>query len=85
MDLKNATYRHELDRTPCYNSTVDCVRSTKLFDKRIWRVEDVALFTGYAQGTIYNFVSDEKIPKRKKRGILFFIPEEISNWFLEGD
>jgi predicted DNA-binding transcriptional regulator AlpA len=59
--------------------------SAKIFDKRIWRVEDVASFLGCATGHVYNLSSDEKIPKRKKRGLLYFVPDEILNWVLEGD
>ena len=56
-----------------------------LFYKKIWRVEDVAKFLGCSIGHVYNLASDEKIPKRKKLGLLFFVPEEILNWVLEGD
>ena len=56
-----------------------------IFDKRIWRVDDVAEFLGCSKGHIYNLASDEKIPKRKKNGLLVFVPEEIHNWILEGD
>lgn len=56
-----------------------------LFHKKIWRVGDVARFLGCTVGHVYNLASDEKIPKRKKLGILFFVPEEILNWVLEGN
>ena len=56
-----------------------------LFHKKIWRVGDVAKFLGCTVGHVYNLASDEKIPKRKKLGILFFVPEEILSWVLEGD
>ena len=58
---------------------------SELFKKRIWRVDDVARFLECTKGHIYNLVSDEKIPKRKKGGLLFFIPEEILDWVYEGD
>jgi predicted DNA-binding transcriptional regulator AlpA len=48
-------------------------------------VGDVAKFLGCTIGHVYNLASDEKIPKRKKNGFLFFVPEEILNWILEGD
>ena len=57
----------------------------ELFHKKIWRVRDVAKFLGCSMGHIYNLASDERMPKRKKNGFLFFIPEEILNWVLEGD
>lgn len=56
-----------------------------IYDKRIWRVKDVAKFLGCSVGHVYNLASDEKIPKRKKNGLLVFVPEEIHSWILEGD
>ena len=60
-------------------------RDGNIFDKRIWRASDVAKFLGCSKGHIYNLASDEKIPKRKKNGLLVFVPEEIHNWILEGE
>ena len=60
-------------------------RGGSIFDKRIWRVEDVAKVIGCSVGHIYNLASDEKIPKIKKGKFLFFIPEEILEWILKGD
>ena len=56
-----------------------------LFNKRIWRIDDVAQFLGCSKGHIYNLSSDEKIPKIKKGKFLFFVPSEILEWVLEGD
>ncbi|MFP5459161.1 MAG: helix-turn-helix transcriptional regulator [Bacteriovoracia bacterium] len=56
-----------------------------LFEKKIWRVDDVARFLGCSVGHVYNLASDEKIPKLKKRGFLFFVPEQILNWVMEGN
>ena len=56
-----------------------------LFDKRIWRADDVALFLGCSVGHVYNLSSDEKIPKIKKGKFLFFVPGEILEWVLQGD
>ena len=56
-----------------------------LFDIRIWRVQEVARFLGCSIGHVYNLVSDKKIPKRKKGRFLYFVPDEILNWILEGD
>lgn len=70
----------------CYSETqFDDRSSTKLFDKKIWRVKDVADFLGCSTGHVYNLTSDERIPKVKKGKFVFFIPEEIHNWVLEGD
>ena len=57
----------------------------RLFDKRIWRVSDVAKFLDCSVGHIYNLCSDEKIPRRKKGKFLFFVPNEILEWVLQGD
>jgi len=59
--------------------------TSELFYKKIWRVEDVANFLRCTVGHVYNLASDEKIPKRKKNGLLFFVPNEILSWVLEGD
>lgn len=56
-----------------------------LFENRIWRIEDVARYTGYSIGTLYNLTSKNLIPHRKKRGKLYFVPLEIHNWIEEGD
>ncbi|MCB0411558.1 MAG: helix-turn-helix domain-containing protein [Bdellovibrionales bacterium] len=67
-------------------STEDKVSPSKwLFENRIWNIRDTAHYTGYAVGTLYNLVSKNLIPHRKKRGRLFFIPFEIQNWIEEGD
>ena len=59
--------------------------SIGLFNKKIWRVSDVAKFLGCSIGHIYNLVSDDKIPRVKKGKFLYFIPEAIHDWLLEGD
>ncbi len=56
-----------------------------LLENQIWQIEDVAKFTGYSVGTLYNLTSQDLIPHRKKRGKLFFVPFEILNWIEEGD
>ena len=43
----------------------------ELFNKRIWRVGDVAKFLGCTVGHVYNLASDEKIPKRKNMASCF--------------
>lgn len=57
----------------------------KFFDNIIWSIRDAANYTGYAIGTLYNLVSKNLIPHRKKRGKLYFVPLEIQNWIEEGD
>lgn len=50
-----------------------------------WKIEDVANYTGYSIGTLYNLTSKDLIPHRKKRGKLYFVAFEIQNWIEEGD
>lgn len=73
-------YNNTTGRAPLASS-----QSNQLFNKRIWRVDDVAEFLGCSKGHIYNLASDEKIPKVKKGKFVYFIPEVILNWILEGD
>ena len=81
----------KLDKLPvaCYPGDIDEVAtqppSISLFNKRIWRIDDVAQFLGCSKGHVYNLSSDEKIPKIKKGKFLFFIPSEILEWVLQGD
>lgn len=55
----------------------------KLFDKRIWRVKDVARFLNCSVGHVYNLVAKEEIPNRKKGQLIFFIPDEVTQWILD--
>jgi excisionase family DNA binding protein len=54
--------------------------SALLFNKLIWGIDEVCSFTRYSKGTIYNLVSEGDIPYRKKRGRLWFVPNEILKW-----
>ncbi|HLE13040.1 MAG: hypothetical protein A2504_07475 [Bdellovibrionales bacterium RIFOXYD12_FULL_39_22] len=77
----------ELDYKVCasrYSESSESQDNGQLFNKQIWRAEDVAKFLKCSVGHIYNLASDEKIPKRKIGGILFFVPREILNWILGG-
>lgn len=56
-----------------------------LFNKRIWRVQDVAEFLQCSVGHVYNLVSDERIPNTKKGKFVFFVPISILEWVLEGE
>ena len=58
---------------------------SKLFNKMIWKVDDLKLFLGLSKGTIYNKVSRRELPYRKKGRLLFFLPHEIMQWIKEGD
>lgn len=56
-----------------------------IFDKKIWRIEDVAEYLQISVKTIYNKTSKSEIPYIKKGKILYFRPEEIESWVLEGN
>jgi len=60
-------------------------RTSKLFDIQIWTIDDVANYLSVSKGHIYNLVSRNEIPfrKRGKRGKLYFIPQEIFDWIYE--
>ena len=75
------------EEAPGVNPIEPSVRPMGVFihDKKIWRVKDVAEFLGCSCGHIYNLVSDEKIPKIKKGKFVYFVPERILEWVLEGD
>ncbi len=62
-------------------------KDSSLFLNRIdfWKIDDVVVYTGYSKGTLYNLISKDLIPHRKKRGKLYFVPFEIQNWIEEGD
>ncbi len=59
--------------------------STPLFDKKIWRINDVAEFLQLSVKTIYNKTSKDEIPHIKKGKTLYFRPDDIENWVLEGN
>lgn len=63
--------------------TPEISQEKPIFENRIWRIDDIVSFTGFSKGTIYNLTAKNKIPHRRKRGRLFFIPLEILNWIDE--
>lgn len=65
------------------NSFID--KEELLFNNRIWRVNDVANYLSCSVGHVYNLVSENRIPKRKKGKFLYFVPSEIHEWILEGE
>lgn len=82
--MKNNNYNGHLGE---YNksSKDERLSSGTLFYNQIWRVKDVARYLGCTVGHVYNLVSEKRIPLRKKGRLLFFIPDEITNWILEGE
>lgn len=63
----------------------ECVNTTRLFDKLIWNVDEVAEAISVSKGHVYNLVSQRRIPHEKKGKRLYFIPSEILNWIKEGN
>ena len=63
--------------------SVTPISARSIYDKRIWVIEDVVEFTGFAKSTIYKMTSRREIPHRKRGKKLFFIPSEIWNWIEE--
>ena len=59
--------------------------ASSIHDKRIWRVKDVAKFLDCTKWHVYRLASDEKIPYIKKGKFIYFVPDRIHNWVLEGD
>jgi len=61
----------------------DELNLSRLFDKKIWGIDEVCSFTNYKKGTIYNLVSRGEVPYRKRIGgrRLIFLPSEITKWF----
>ncbi|MCY4645097.1 MAG: helix-turn-helix domain-containing protein [Bacteriovoracales bacterium] len=88
--MVESCYRRDnlAEETTGVNPTEPSVRPMKtvgIHDKKIWRVRDVAEFLGCSTGHVYRLASDEKIPKIKKGKFVYFMPESIHNWVLEGD
>lgn len=54
----------------------------QLFNKKIWTIKDVSTFTGFAVSSLYNM---DDLPRRKRRGRLFFYPNEIMDWIDTGE
>jgi len=51
----------------------------------LWTVSEVAEYLQCSVGHIYNFVSKEQIPYKKRGGMLRFVPEEIYDWLNESN
>ncbi len=67
-----------------YNGRKEKVEFSELFEKKIWRVDDVAKFLGFSKGTIYNLSSDEKIPKGKKaKDFISFLMKSLIGFWKE--
>jgi len=67
------------------NTGMDLMGSCSLFKKKIWRVKDVSEYLQLSVGTIYNKTSKGEIPTIKKGKTLYFLPDQIKNWLMEGN
>lgn len=78
MNLNIGTSRHDLDRTPCYSGTVDCIRSAMLFDNLIWlTTKETAVYLRKSVNAIHTLVSRRKLRARKFSNRLYFKKEEL--------
>lgn len=69
------------------NGGADSIGS-RLFEKLIWRIEDVAKFLGCSVGHVYNLRDKNRknrIPSFKKGKFVYFIPSQVHEWVLQGD
>ena len=80
MSKKETELHHYKSSSTGYSSPTDSKESELLFNNLIWGIDEVSRFTSYTKGTIYNLVSEGDIPYRKRRGRLWFIPNEILKW-----
>lgn len=80
-----SSFAEETRDTVSAERSVRPVETGGIHHKRIWRVVDVAEFLGCSKWHIYRLASDEKIPKVKKGKFIYFVPERIHDWVLEGD
>lgn len=60
------------------------IRTLSGFNKKVLNVEDLKLYTGLSEATIYNLSRKNLIPKGENSGIrkLFFDKERIDAWLL---
>ncbi|MDO6516565.1 helix-turn-helix transcriptional regulator [Zobellia uliginosa] len=60
------------------------IKSLMAFNKKVFNVEDLVLYTGLSESTIYKLSRLDMIPKGENKGIrkLFFEKERIDAWLL---
>ncbi len=68
-----------------YPMEIESNNISPLFNKKIWRITDVAEFLQCSMKTIYNKTSKGEIPHIKKGKLLYFRPDEIESWVMEGN
>lgn len=73
MGLKNATYRHELDRSACYSGTSDINRSETLFDNLKWMTtNEAATYLRKSSNALRTAVCRGHVTAKKFRRRLYF-------------
>lgn len=60
------------------------IKSLMAFNKKVFNLEDLVLYTGLSESTIYKLSRLDMIPKGDNKGIrkLFFEKEKIDAWLL---
>lgn len=84
MQKINFIFGEKFDKDTVDDSGIQLSVHSQLFNKRIWTIKDVSLFTGLKVGSIYNRTSKGLIPFSKRGSRLFFNPYDILNWIDEG-
>ena len=59
--------------------------SSNILLKKIWRLKETVEFLGISKGHLYNLTSRNEIPHIKKGKLLYFVPQDVENWVLEGN
>lgn len=70
-----------LNNIECGNSVSQTIFKNQIAN--LWTVCEVAAYLKVSIGHVYNLVSQDRIPYRKRGRLLRFLPDEIFAW-LEG-
>ncbi len=63
---------------------IDRLQAVSLTDKEVWNYQDLAGYTGFSKGHLYNLVAEGEIPHYKPLGgKVFFKRSEIEDWLLQ--
>ncbi len=68
------------------NPTLDDRGSSKtpvMMERRYLTVKEVSDYTGLAEGTLYNMVSERRIPHRKLGRLVKFDRHELDKWLKD--
>ncbi|TKD66522.1 AlpA family transcriptional regulator [Flavobacterium sp. ASW18X] len=83
MDEQIKTGSHTNVDTPVLQILKD-IKSLMAFNKKVMNVEDLVLYTGLSESTIYKLSRNDMIPKGENKSLrkLFFDKERIDAWLL---